>query len=176
MSWKPLLAMLLVVGPPAGFALGRWTAPDAGDGPVLRELARQRVLLEERRAPAPSPSDVRCATPAPALASADLERLRSEVARAVREQLDLRPEARASDVDSRASPPEPTAQNLAALQEGHQLIDHVAQTLRWTPEDRQTLRRVLNDMTFEQREEVMRRLVTTLNGKKLDLRTQGTPF
>ncbi|MFP2909044.1 hypothetical protein ACLESD_29180 [Pyxidicoccus sp. 3LFB2] len=174
---KLLMAALLVLGPLSGFLLGRSTAPALGDGPVLRELAHQRALLEEHLArDVRAPAEVRCAVAASPPASGDTAHLKTELVQAVRDELALRPGEHVPDAGPRAPAPEPSAQSLAALQESHQVIDNAARVRRWTNEDRQTLRRALGEMTPDQRVEVMRRLTTSLNGKVIDLQTQGAPL
>src|SRR5689334_22301862 len=100
---KLLLATLLVMGPFTGFFMGRWTAPATGNGPVLEELARQRVLLEGRLAAREVrvPSEVRCAVGTSALDSGDMARLKTELVQAVRDELAIRTEERASDEAAR---------------------------------------------------------------------------
>ncbi|GHG61866.1 hypothetical protein [Comamonas sp. JC664] len=147
---------------------------------MLHEFASQRALLEEhlvRR----SREDARvpCVAGAGAvseLAPGALAQLKTELVQAVRDELALRSDEAAFDAETRAPAPEPSAQSLVALQEGHQLIDHAVRALRWTNEDRQTLRRAMVQMTHDQQVEVLRRLSTSLSGKEVDLQTQGAPF
>ncbi|MFY0572753.1 hypothetical protein ACN28E_54230 [Archangium lansingense] len=175
-SLKRLLAASLVLGPTTGFLAGRLTAPDTGDGPVLRELAQQRALLEEHlaRAEAPPP-EVRCAVAAPTGSTVDAQWLRTELAQVLREELALH--AGAPDAAPRPPPSsEPPARSLTAHQDGLQVVDRAISARRWTTEDAAALRRVLPDMTASQRTEVIRHLLTTLNSNTLEVQTQGPPF
>ncbi|WP_075011472.1 hypothetical protein [Stigmatella aurantiaca] len=47
---------------------------------------------------------------------------------------------------------------------------------RWSDEDALSLRRTLVDMTPAQRQEVIRRLITTFNSNTLDVQTRGASF
>jgi hypothetical protein len=170
-----LWVAMLVLGPIAGFLVGRQTAP-AADTSVLREFERQRALLEKlvAQAPTPPPEVQRAVAASPASAE-DLARLRSELTQVLREELAQRaspPEATPPPI-ARA---EPSPRNLEAHQQGHQLIDAATRARRWTDEDAQAFRLVLGDMTEAQREDVLRRLVTTINGRTLDIQTRGAPF
>lgn len=172
-----LWVAMLVLGPIAGFLVGRQTAPaPAADTSVLRELERQRALLEKlvAQAPSPPPEVPRAVAASPASAE-DLARLRSELTQVIREELAQRaapPEATSSPV-VRA---EPSSRNIDAHQKGHQLIDAATRARRWTDEDAQALRLALGDMTETQREEIVRRLITTLNGGTLAVQTRGPPL
>ncbi|WP_375772844.1 hypothetical protein NR798_18800 [Archangium gephyra] len=173
---KRLLVASLILGPTAGFVAGRLTAPDTGDGPVLRELAQQRALLEEHlaRAEAPPP-EIRCAVAAPTGGTVDAQWLRTELARVLREE--LAPHTGAPDAAPRAPPAsEPPAQSLAAHQEGLQVVERALSARRWTPEDAAALRQELPHMTASQRAEVIRRLLTALNTQTIDVQTRGPPY
>jgi hypothetical protein len=105
----------------------------------------------------------------------DASWLRAELTQVLREELALH--TGAPDAEPRPRPPsEPPARSLAALQEGHQVVDRAISARRWTAEDAAALRRVLADMTALQRTEVTRRLLTTLNSNTLEVQTQGPPF
>ncbi|WP_144429515.1 hypothetical protein [Myxococcus hansupus] len=102
--------------------------------------------------------------------------MKAELIQVVREELTARGEARVVDDGARVPAPEPSAQSLVAQQESYQVIDAAARARRWTNEDRDALRRAFVEMAPNQRIEVMRRFSTSLNGKKIDLQTQGAPF
>ncbi|MCP3063202.1 hypothetical protein LXT21_30940 [Myxococcus sp. K38C18041901] len=161
---KALLIASLCLGPVLGFLAGRATqAPASTDlEPVLRELAAQRALLTTLHAPPPR---------APVGGNLDSAWLRAEITEAVREALEEKP---APPVE--APPPETSAQALAALQEGHKVIDNAIASRRWTDEDVSALRRALRTMTAPQQDEVVRRLVIALNSNTLEVRTHGAPF
>lgn len=178
-SLKMLMAALWLMGPLAGFAAGRWTVPQPAlePEPVLRELSSQRALLEEHLVRNPrQDASVRCAVAASALAPGEMAQLKTELVQAVRDELALRSDESTLAEGARVPGPEPSEQSLVAVQDGHRLIDNAVRTLRWTNEDRQTLRRAMVEMTYEQQVEVMRRLSASLSGKKLDLQTHGAPF
>ncbi|KFA90646.1 hypothetical protein [Archangium violaceum] len=175
---KRLLAASLILGPATGFFVGRLTAPDTGDRPLLLELARQRALLEEHlaRAEAPPP-EVRCAVVSPSGGTVDAQWPRAELVQVLRDELARAHHTEAPDTAPRPPPPsEPPARSLAAHQEGHQMVDRAISARRWTTEDAAALRWVLADMTAPQRAEVIRRLLATLNSNTLDVQTQGPPF
>jgi hypothetical protein len=65
---------------------------------------------------------------------------------------------------------------VAAHQDGLRLIDEATRARRWREEDAATLRRLLIDMTPAQRQEVSRRLSTTINAGGLDVQVVGPPF
>lgn len=175
---KLLLTASLCLGPIAGFVAGRVTAPSSADtGPVLEELARQRALLESvleaARAP---PFQMRQASAPPTGSTVDAAWLRAELAQVLREELGNRALQEPEDSKKRPSPPEATPQNLAAFQEGSKVIDNAIAARRWTEEDATLLRKALGTMTPAQQDEVIQRLVITLNTNTLEVRTIGAPF
>ncbi|AKF84590.1 hypothetical protein SAMN05443572_10172 [Myxococcus fulvus] len=167
---KALLIASLCLGPVLGFLAGRATqAPASTDlEPILRELAAQRALLVSLQTAQQGPS-----ARAPSGDNLDTAWLRSEIAQAVREALE---DSTPPEAAPKTPPPEPSPQALAALQEGHRVIDNAVAARRWTDEDARALRSTLSTMTASQQDEVLRRLVTTLNTNTLEVRTHGAPF
>ncbi|MFY2558929.1 hypothetical protein ACN469_14970 [Corallococcus terminator] len=175
---KLLLTASLCLGPLVGFVAGRVTAPSSADtSPVLEELARQRALLESvleaARAP---PFQMRQASAPPTGSTVDAVWLRAELAQILREELGNRAPSGPEDAQKQPPVAEATPQNLAAFQEGTQVIDNAIAARRWTEEDATALRGALGAMTPAQRDEVIRRLVVTLNTNTLEVRTRGSPF
>ena len=173
MRMKVLLGAALALAGGLGFVAGRETSAPPGQEEVLRELHHQRELLAELLSrPEAGPPPTRCAA---ASGGVDAEWLRSEVARAVREELKAagleRPEPR-----EEPAPAPPAPGSVAAHQEGLRLIEEATHTRRWREEDAHAMGRLLADMTPAQRQEVIRRLTTTLNAGGIDVQVVGSPF
>ncbi|NVJ27048.1 MULTISPECIES: hypothetical protein [Myxococcus] len=175
---KLLLTTSLCLGPLTGFIAGRATAPNSADtGPVLEELARQRALLQSVLEATRAPSlQMRHASAPPTGSTVDAAWLRAELAQVLREELGNRAPTEPEDAQKKPPAPEPTPQNLAAFQEGTRVIDKAIAARRWTEEDASSLRKELGAMTPAQRDEVIQRLVVTLNTNTLEVRTMGAPF
>jgi hypothetical protein len=173
MQVKVLLGAALVLASGLGFVTGRVTSEPSGQDEVLRELHRQRELLEEHLSRQEAgPPLMRCATDSGAV---DAAGLRAEVARTVREELKAAGVERAVPREE-ATPPPPSPRSVVAHQDGLRLIDEATRARRWREEDAATLRRLLIDMTPTQRQEVIRRLSTTINAGGLDVQVVGPPF
>lgn len=175
---KLLLATSLCLGPLVGFIAGQATAPSSADtGPVLEELARQRALLESVLEATRAPSlQMRHASAPPTGSTVDAAWLRAELAQILREELGNRAEDERADARKKPPAPEPTPQNLAAFQEGSKVIDNAIAARRWTEADAAALRGALGTMTPAQQDEVIQRLMVTLNTNTLEVRTLGAPF
>ncbi|MCE9668700.1 hypothetical protein LY474_12825 [Myxococcus stipitatus] len=170
MNGKWFAATLVLVGV-SSFLAGRQTG-SLRDDAVLRELEQVRSRLDTL-----ATRDPVTARPDPATApTVDTTRLSAELAQVLREEL-----ARASVTARPAptpapAPAEPTPQATRAHQQARQLLDDAVRARRWTTEDALAFRRALVDMTPTQRDEVIRRLVTSINSQSLDVQTQGAPF
>ncbi|MCP3063204.1 hypothetical protein LXT21_30950 [Myxococcus sp. K38C18041901] len=148
---KPLLALLLLGTSATAFLAGRQTAPDT-NARILQELASQRAVLDTLLSRTSTP-DTRCAIAASGA-----------------------PVAATPSTPPAAAPSEPSAENLAAAQEGQRLIDAALRVKRWTSQDAQAFRVALVDMTPDQRTEALRQLLTTINSQALQVQTGGMPF
>lgn len=172
MRTKALWGAALVLTGGGGFLAGRMSAAPSGQEEVLRELRQQRELLTallSRSEAGSSPT-----RGAPAGGAVDVQGLRAEVARAVREELKAAGAERLEPREEPApAPPAPKA--VAAHQEGLRLIDEATRSRRWRDEDAHALGRLLVDMTPAQRQEVIRRLTTTLNAGGIDVQAVS-PF
>ncbi|ADO69823.1 hypothetical protein [Stigmatella aurantiaca] len=171
---KLLLSATVLLSGTFGFLLGRGTAPAAsGQEEVLREIAGLRTRLDAhltQERPTGPPPEVRCAVASPVDAAA----LKAELAKVLREELGT--QAQGEPVLEPQPPPALSPQAVAAHQQAQRILEEATRTRRWSDEDARSLRRALVDMTDAQREEVVRRLITTLNSNTLDVQTQGMPF
>jgi hypothetical protein len=147
-------ALLLVgtIAAVAGFLGGRATAP------APRPTAPARASADARPAPV-------CVA---RLSELDLQRLRDEVAAAVKPAA---PEPAAAK-PAPATPPE----RGAATTDAHQVIDAAVARGRWTDDDAQQLRNVLAPLPPDEQFEVTRSLAVAVNSGSLRIETLGAPF
>ncbi|MCP3065127.1 hypothetical protein LXT21_40780 [Myxococcus sp. K38C18041901] len=163
------VTLVLVLG--AGFLAGRQAASTT-DAAVMSELERVRARLDALADSHLAPTRVDC--PSVMAPSVDTTRLGVELAQVLREEL-----ARSLAAPRPVSAPalaEPLPQSSGAHQQARHLLDDAVRARRWTTEDALAFRRALVDMTPTQRDEVIRRLVTSINSQALDIQTQGPPF
>ncbi|WP_157757479.1 hypothetical protein [Corallococcus macrosporus] len=170
-SFKSWLIFLVIV-PLSAFLAGRHAAPDA-NAHVLEELEHQRGMLETLVKQTALPSNAPCGPPPPP-ASVDVALLRAELALALREALSL--SHTSARTDSAEASEEAPLQSLSAVEETHRLLDAALRARRWTVGDAQAFRESLGIMPPDQRNEAIRRLITTINSQELEVQTGAAPF
>lgn len=99
----------------------------------------------------------------------------------VREELDRsRPPAAApailERVPAREAPVEPSAEQLAARDDGMALVAGARNAGRWTQEDRQRFRQLMVKLDAKEREELLSTLIPAMNRQEIKPDVNGEPF
>ncbi len=172
------LAIVLVAGA-LGALLGRDGVPgfeSARDRQARTQAQRMEAVLA--RTTAMERSLARLADgPAPACraVSAPLDEgaLRAQITAAVREALPAEGGGTGKDEPGTA---QPTPENVEAFEQAKGLMDAAVASGRWGEQHAHALRPLLARMSPEDREELMGRLGTAINGGKLVNTLHGPPF
>jgi len=162
MRSRYLMGMALVV-----FALGA-----AAGGLWARRPAKRDATSEVSRSEFGTPR----------IPVVDEAALRAEVRRVLHSELQRAPEATAvappapaaSAPDKPATPP--TSENLQARVAAHALVDDAKARASWSQEDAHKLHGLIVQMTPEDRQEVMSRLLVGINRDEIKVGFNGPPF
>ncbi|MFP2957148.1 hypothetical protein ACLEPN_04745 [Myxococcus sp. 1LA] len=65
---------------------------------------------------------------------------------------------------------------MAAFSQGRRLVEDAVAVARWSEPQRQELRSLLPQLTPDQREEVIRTLLVSINSGKMKVELVGAPF
>ncbi|MFY0569425.1 hypothetical protein ACN28E_37130 [Archangium lansingense] len=171
----PLLTAL------AGFGLAHAFTPRPSAEALMRRLDRQEARMEAlaRRLEASAASLPVPVAPGPqARVGMDLSGLREELRQMLREELST---AVVSADDARfpekeQAPPPPTAENMAAYEKVHRMVEDSLASGSWGRAQIQELRTLRGQMTDAQYMELVRKLVAALNNQQLRLEEPGSPI
>ncbi|NOK34046.1 hypothetical protein HMI49_12665 [Corallococcus exercitus] len=170
----PFVGVAILSGA-AGFAAAAWLGPAEGRAVRSDALERQEARLEEalRKLEACPPAAE--ALPLRTTVAVDTAGLREEIRQILKEELRAATSAPTPSAPE-PRPPEPTPQSVAAFNQGRGLVENAVATGRWSEAQRQELRSLLSQLTPEQRQEIIRTLVVSINSGKVKVDVVGAPF
>jgi hypothetical protein len=150
----------------AGFAAARGLAPAGGEQELLQRLRRLEALESRRVSPPPS---------GPCAVAVDIETLRLQLRHTLREELGALSGPTAPPPVA-AAVPAPTPENMEAFDKGQRLVEEALVSRRWGDAQADELRRLLREMTPEQRSQMFGRLLPAINQGHLTVETRGPPL